>query len=64
MKTILNPADRSNILKRLRKLDPDLSSLRGQMSAPEMIAHLGDQMLLTLGELEAKPVYGLPRFPL
>ena len=58
MTSILQADARERLLGRLRLLSPDSRPLWGRMSAPQMIAHLADQMRLTLGEIPAAPRAG------
>jgi hypothetical protein len=56
MKTLLNPAHRAKIYERFQKLEPAQPALWGKMTNLRMLAHLTDQMRLTLGDqpLESK----------
>lgn len=56
MRTFLQPDDRARTIERLWSLTPDAPRLWGTMSAPQMIAHLRDQMKHTLGLAEAKQI--------
>src|SRR6266536_1654460 len=47
---------RGELLNRLRRLTPDRPAQWGRMSAPQMLAHLGDQMRSTLGECPCAPM--------
>ena len=53
MKTLLNPADREEILRRVAAVQVDSQRQWGKMSAPQMICHLSDSFRSALGE---KPV--------
>jgi hypothetical protein len=62
MKTLLNPADKQEILRRLNAIQPTSQSRWGSMSVHNMICHLGDGFRLYMGELPAKPApVPLPR---
>jgi hypothetical protein len=50
MKTLLNPADRDEILRRLSSLRADSQRHWGRMSAGQMICHLSDSFRSALGE--------------
>ena len=63
MKTLLHPADKEEILRRLDTIQPASQRLWGSMSVHNMICHLSDGFRLYMGELPAKPVpVPLPRF--
>lgn len=61
MRTLLNAADRSAIIERLRRLGPAAARRWGKMSAGQMIAHLTDQMTHTLGHVDARQQKGWRR---
>jgi hypothetical protein len=50
MKTLLNPADREEILRRVAAVRDDSQRQWGRMSAPQMICHLSDSFRSALGE--------------
>lgn len=52
---------REELLARIHNLKPDSIRLWGKMNAPQMVAHLTDQMGHTLGDVPTKPVMGLLR---
>jgi hypothetical protein len=56
MRTMFNPDCRRELLSRLGRLTPDRPAQWGQMTAPQMLAHLGDQMRATLGDYLCAPV--------
>lgn len=58
-RTLLDAADRSRILERVRGVRPDAAAAWGSFDAPRMICHLCDQMRVALGEVPAKPVHNL-----
>ena len=55
MKSFLNPADKKNILERLRNVRPDSKRLWGRMTSHQMICHLSDSFRSRLGEKEISP---------
>jgi hypothetical protein len=55
MKSLLNPADKEEILRRLNSIQPTSQQLWGSMSAHNMICHLSDGFRLYMGERPAKP---------
>lgn len=59
--TLFESRDRVEILTRLRTLAPDAARRWGRMTAPQMIAHLTDQMGHTLGDRPCAPVQSLLR---
>jgi hypothetical protein len=46
---------RQNLVDRLERLSPEAKALWGKMSAPQMLAHLADWMLMAKGELKTAP---------
>jgi len=56
VRTMLNRDCRREMLSRLGRLTPDRPAEWGRMTAPQMLAHLGDQMRVTLGELPCASV--------
>jgi hypothetical protein len=64
MPTMFDRATRAEMIQRIRRLRPDAERRWGRMTAPEMIAHLSDQMSHTLGDAVAAPQPGLLRNPL
>jgi len=55
MKTLLNPADKEEILRRLNTIQSADQRRWGSMSAHNMICHLSDGFRLYMGERPAKP---------
>ncbi len=69
--------DRSDLLGRFDRLRPDTSARWGKMSAPQMLAHIGDSMRMAIGAVRVEPrrtplrftpikqlvIYGLPSVP-
>lgn len=60
---MFDPATHAEICARIRRLGPDTARRWGRMSAPQMIAHLSDQMRHTLGDATAVAQPGLLRNP-
>ena len=54
MRTLLNRADKDEILHRLNSIQPSSQRLWGSMSAHNMICHLSDGFRLYMGERPAK----------
>ena len=50
-----NPADRQNLMERLRNLSLDSMGSWGKMSVNQMICHLSDQIRMAIGEVPAEP---------
>lgn len=61
MRTLFDPARRAAIVRRIEALRPDSQRRWGRMSAPQMVAHLTDQMHHTLGDYPCDPVPSLLR---
>jgi hypothetical protein len=51
MKSLARPADRDEIVRRLRTLRPDSVRRWGRMSAHQMVCHLADAFRMVFGEL-------------
>ena len=63
-RTFFDPAGRAAIVARLRKLQPDTPRRWGRMSAPQMVAHLIDQMSHCLGDYPCAPDRSYRHWPL
>lgn len=63
-RTLNNPAHRRELLDRLSRLDPEQPPLWGSLTAPQMLAHLCDQMRLPVGGQHCAPAPGPARYPL
>jgi hypothetical protein len=50
MRTVLDPAERTELLGRLKKLTPSTPAKFGKFTAPRMVAHLIDSLRMPLGE--------------
>jgi uncharacterized protein DUF1569 len=51
-KSLSNARARQELLDRLERLKPEAAPLWGTMTAPQMLAHLADWMLMAKGELK------------
>lgn len=58
MPNMFDEVCRAQTVARIRMLRPDSPRCWGKMSAPEMIAHLTDQMSHTLGDVPVAPIRG------
>lgn len=56
MKTIESPADRAELLARLRALSPSHAARWGRMTPHQMLCHVADTCRMTLGERAVAPV--------
>jgi hypothetical protein len=54
-RSLANAGNRQELLERLARLRPDASPLWGKMTAPRMLAHLADWMLMASGDLHVAP---------
>jgi hypothetical protein len=54
---------RQTMVARLRRLAPDRPGRWGRMTAPQMVAHLTDQMHHALGDVPVKARQGMLRWP-
>ena len=61
MKSALDPAVRRELADRVLRLQPDSPPRWGSMTAPQMVAHLSDCLLMAFGEL---PIAGKGPLPL
>ena len=62
MKSLRNPADKEEILRRLHSIQPSSQRRWGRMSAHQMICHLSDGFRMYMGERPAPPLQmRLPR---
>lgn len=55
--TLMNDADHSRLMERLRRVRPDAKPAWGTLNAPRMLCHVADQMRVGLGDLPSKPVH-------
>ena len=51
MKSVLHPADREALQRRLAALEESSKAEWGKMTVGEMVCHLGDQIRLALGQI-------------
>ena len=61
MRTMFDPEVRAEIRTRIQRLRPDSLRRWGRMTAPQMVAHLSDQMRHTLGDAKCAARRGLLR---
>lgn len=61
MPTFFDQATHAEVLNRIERLRPDSPRRWGQMTAPEMVAHLTDQMRHTMGDATVAPRQGILR---
>jgi hypothetical protein len=54
---------RQELAERLERLSPEAKPLWGKMSAPQMLAHIGDWMLMAKGVLATAPKNRVLSFP-
>jgi len=62
-RSLSNALARKELLDRLERLTPDTTPLWGEMTAPQMLAHLADWMLMAKGELKAARINRPLRYP-
>lgn len=62
-RSLFHPGCRQRILQRVASLEPSTPARWGRMNAPQMVAHLSDQMRLCLGEVTVKVRSGPLRRP-
>ena len=56
MKTLANAEDKEEIVQRLLAICPASQRLWGRMSVAEMVCHLTDALVVSMGERPARPV--------
>jgi hypothetical protein len=59
VKTLANGTDKSELLRRLRTVRPDLAARWGRMSAHQMVCHLADALRLGTGQMPARSTTNL-----
>jgi uncharacterized protein DUF1569 len=64
MPTLFDKTTHAEIIDRIHRLRPDAQRRWGRMTAPQMVAHLSDQMRHTLGHATATSLPGYLRNPL
>ncbi len=52
MKSLNHPADRADIIRRVKSISPDAKGQFGTLTAPRMITHLIDSARMSMGEVE------------
>jgi hypothetical protein len=62
-KSLSNPRARQELLDRLERLKPAATPLWGTMTAPQMLAHLADWMLMAKGEIKVALQTRPQRYP-
>jgi hypothetical protein len=62
-KSLSNVRARQELLDRLERLKPEAIPRWGKMTAPQMLAHLADWMLMAKGELKAAAINRPLRYP-
>ena len=62
-KSLSNAKARQDLLDRLERLTPEARPLWGKMTAPQMLAHLVDWMLMIRGDLRTVPIKTYVRYP-
>jgi hypothetical protein len=60
---MFDPAVRARFQARIRSLRPDAERRWGRMTSSQMVCHLIDQLRIAFGELPARPMAGLLRYP-
>jgi hypothetical protein len=59
MKTVADPSDKEEILRRLHLLRPDTARRWGRMTAHQMLCHLSDSYQAVMGEKKVSPASGV-----
>ena len=58
MKTIFDETTRTEILQRFNELTPDRRPSWGKLTAPQMLAHVSDQLRMALGDIATSHASG------
>ncbi len=61
--TMFNSVVRAQFQQRIGSLRPDAPRRWGRMTSSQMVCHLIDQLRIALGELPARPMSGVLRYP-
>jgi hypothetical protein len=61
MRTLANPSDRAELVRRLRRLRPDQPRRWGRMTPHQMVCHLADAFRMAFGEVAVTPDSGFFR---
>lgn len=56
IRTLLNDEDRSRVIERLGRVQPNARPAWGSLDAHRMLCHVADQMRVALGDVPTKPV--------
>ena len=59
MKSLAHSGDATELVRRLRQLNPDSRPRWGRMSAHQMVCHVADAMRMALGTKAASPAGGI-----
>ena len=62
-KSLSNASARRELLDRLERLRPEANRRWGTMTAPQMLAHLADWMLMASGEIKTEPIKRVLQYP-
>ena len=62
MPSMFDAVTRQRFRRRIDKLTPQSERRWGTMSSQKMVCHLGDQLRLALGELDARAMPGPMRY--
>jgi hypothetical protein len=58
MRTLFDPQARAAIMARVQRFEPHATRRWGGLSAPQVLAHLADQLRISLGDLVPRPPRG------
>jgi hypothetical protein len=58
MKTLSNPQDKEELLRRLETIQPSSPRRWGKMSAHQMLCHLSDGCRMYMGDTKVEPAHG------
>ena len=64
MRTLFSQSDRQALLERLVRITPESRAEWGTMNAPKMLAHIGDQLRVALGDIDTRPRPGPMNWPI
>ena len=56
MKTLANPSDKAEVLRRLDSISPGSTRRWGTMTVLEMVCHCGDALRVSMGDRQTQPI--------
>lgn len=63
METLFDAETRRQVQARIQEMGPDCRRHWGSMTVPQALSHMGDQLAMALGDIDAVPVRGPLSWP-